>query len=195
MQHGSMQTIADLGPPALNCITRTRSFRALWAALQQFVTARRGAVAVVTALAVTVLVFTFSGLAEIVRTTYVGDTMNRAARAAARAVALVPDTAAAPHLLNSAACAAIQRELDLGAGFDCGAQWELIVDTGLTAKGLLDASEDRDGDMVRVRILWDRLPWEFGRLAPEEVEEDEEDEVAGRLVAIGVASREPETDS
>ena len=157
--------------------------------------ARRGAVAVVTALAISVLVFAFSGLAEIVRTTYVDDTMNRAARAAARAVALVPDSAAAPDVLNSAACAAIQRELDLDAGFDCSTQWDLIIDTGLTAKGLLDSSEDRNGDMVRVRILWDRLPWEFARLASEDDEGDEEDQVTGRLVATGVARREPEADS
>ena len=145
-----------------------------------------------TALAITALVFAFGGLAEIVRTTYVGDTMNRAARAAARAVALVPSSVAPPHVLNSVACAAIQRELDLGSGFDCSAQWVLIVDSGLTAKGLLDDSEVQSGDMVRVRILWDRLPWEFGRPASEV---EEEEEVTGRLVAIGVARREPETDS
>lgn len=195
MPRGSMHTFADSGAPALSCRTRIRSLKATWAAFHRYVKARCGAVAIVTALAISALVFAFGGLAEIVRTTYVGDTMSRAARAAARAVALVPDSAAPSHLLNSAACAAIRRELDLGAGFDCSAQWDLIVDTGLTAKGLLDSSEDRNGDMVRVRLVWDRLPWEFARLASEEEDQDEEVQVTGRLVAIGVARREPEADS
>ena len=195
MPRGSMQTVAESVAPAPSNRTLSRSSGTSRVAFWEFVKARRGAVAVVTALAISVLVFAFSGLAEIVRTTYVDDTMSRAARAAARAVALVPDSAAAPHILNSAACAAIQRELDLDAGFDCSAQWDLIVETGLTAKGLLDSSEDRDGDMVRVRILWDRLPWEFARLASEDDEGDEDEQATGRVVATGVARREPEADS
>lgn len=192
MPNGSMQTVAESVALASGSRTQSRPSGASWAAFQRFLEARCGAVAVVTALAIAVLIFAFGGLAEIVRTAYVDDTMNRAARAAARAVALVPDSASPPHILNSAACAAIQRELDLGTGFDCSAQWELIVDTGLTAKGLLDDSEVQSGDMVRVRILWERLPWEFGHPA---FDVDEEDEVSGRLVAVGVARREPETDS
>ena len=192
MPHGSIQTVAVSVALASSSRTRSRSSGASWTAFQRFVKARCGAVAVVTALTITVLVFAFGGLAEIVRTAYVDDTMARAARAAARGVALMPDSAAPPHVLNSAACAAIRRELDLGLGFDCSAQWDLIVDTGLTAKGLLDDSEIQSGNMVRVRIMWNRLPWEFGHPAPED---GEEDEVAGRLVAIGVARREPETDS
>lgn len=143
-------------------------------------------------MAIGVLTIAFGGLVEIMRTAYVGDTMDRAARAAARAVALVPDTAATPDVLHSTACAAIRRELDLGPAFDCNTQWVLAVDTGLTAKGLLEDSEDRDGDMVRVRIQWDRQPWDIVHSL---TNEDGEDDELGRLIAIGVARGEPETDS
>ena len=88
-----MQAVAESDAPASSKRTRSRSSGATWAAFHQFVKTRRAAVAVVTALAITVLVFAFGGLAEIVRTTYVGDTMNRAARAAARAVAFISSAA------------------------------------------------------------------------------------------------------
>ncbi len=89
---GSMQTVAESGALAFSCRTGIPSSGASWATFQKFVTARCGAVAIETALAVTLLVFPIGGLADPVRTAYVGDTKNRAIRA----VALVPDGAASP---------------------------------------------------------------------------------------------------
>ena len=192
MPRGSSLTAVASVTPALRHRARIPSSGGLWAALWAFVTARCGVVAIETAMAMAVLIVTFGGLVEIVRTAHVGDTMDRAARAAARAVALVPDAAATPQALHSTACAAIRQELDLDADFDCSSRWVLAVDTGLTAKGLLEDSEDRDGDMVRVRILWDRLPWDTDRSL---TDEDGEDDEVGRLIAIGVARGEPEMDS
>lgn len=90
MPHGSMQTIAESGALAFSCQTRIRSTGASWTAFQSLVKARCGGAAVEIALAVGVLVFTFGGLAEIVRTTCVSDTMN----GAARTFALLQDGAA-----------------------------------------------------------------------------------------------------
>lgn len=193
-RESSLAVVAPVAP-ALSCRTRFLSSRASWAAIRGFVTTRCGAVAIETALALSVLIIAFGALVEIVRTAYAGDIMDRAARAAARAVALVPAAAATPHALHSTACAAIRRELDLAPEFDCSTEWVLAVDTGLTAKGLLEDSEDRDGDMVRVRILWDRLPWDIHRsLTDEDEDEDAEDDEVGRLIAIAVARSEPEAE-
>lgn len=134
-----------------------------------------------------VLVGAFAGLAEIVHTAYVSDTMSRAARAAARAVALVPETGANRGALGSVVCSAIRRELNLDAGFDCGSRWALTVDTGLTPKSLLDGQsrDDSAGDMVVVRIAWNREPWALAQPA------DADEAETLRKFAIGVARSEP----
>ena len=154
--------------------------------------ARRGAVAVETALAAAVLIVAFGGLAEIVREAYVADRMDRAARAAAHAVALVPQEDIRPNALDSIVCAAIRRELVLDDDFDCAARWALTVDTGLTPKDLLEPElpdpDARAGDMVAVRIAWNRAPWEVHRLVNQLSGDDSE---VARQIAVGVARHEP----
>ncbi len=128
------------------------------ASLLPFAGSRRGAVTLEAALAISVLVIAFAGLAEIVRASYVGDMMGRAAWAAARAVALTPDAAADGA---QAACAAIRRELDLADDFDCANRWTLTVETGLAPSALLDAAgtgagtgsgAGGGGEMILVRL-------------------------------------------
>ena len=156
-----------------------RTARAAWI----FWKARDGAVAVETAVAITILVVALAGVMEIVRSAYVADTMGRAARAAARAVALTPDAKAGT--LGSVACAAIRRELHLDEGFDCSARWNLTIDTGLAPAALHQSGGGREGDMVRVRIAWDPEPL-TGLLSA--LREDAGE--SAREIAIGIARRE-----
>ena len=157
-------------------------------AARAFGRARRGALAVETAVTISVLVFVFAGLMEIVHSAYVSDTMSRAARAAARAVALVPQDDASPGTLDTVACTAIRRELDLAEGFDCGTRWTLTVDTDLTPASMLaGGAGEAGGDMVVVRIAWNQEPWNLGRLA---AALDEEEEAPPQAMAVGVARRE-----
>lgn len=125
---------------------------------------RGAAAAVPTAITVSLLVLAFVGLMEIVHSAYAADRMARAARAAAQAVALVPDRAASATTLESVACAAIRRELDLDAGFACGTAWTLSVKGNIAPQALLDAQAGGSGDLVVVRIGWARTPWQLGRL-------------------------------
>ena len=156
-----------------------RTARAAWI----FWKARDGAVAVETAVAITVLVVAFAGVMELVRSAYVADTMGRAARAAARAVALTPDSGAGT--LGSVACAAIRRELHLDEGFDCSARWDLAIDTGLAPAALHQGGGGPEGDMVRVRIAWDPEPL-AGLLSA--LSEDEGE--SPRKISIGIARQE-----
>ena len=153
--------------------------RAAWI----FCKARDGSVAVEAAVAIMVLVVAFAGVMEIVRSAYVADTMGRAARAAARAVALAPDAKAGT--LGSVACAAIRRELHLDEGFDCSARWNLTIDTGLAPAALHQSGGGREGDMVRVRIAWDPEPLTglLSALSEDEGETPQE-------IAIAVARQE-----
>ena len=172
----------------------SRILRHSWIAARAFPGARRGATAIETALTVSVLVLVFAGLMEIVRAAWVSDTMARAARAAARAVALVPDAEANPGTLGSVACAAIRRELDLAEDFDCGAKWTLTVDTDLTPVAMLEGGNPIEGEaeegMVVVRIGWNQEPWQIGRLVPRT---DEENPEPTSRIAVGVARQEPGT--
>lgn len=168
----------------------SRIFRNCW----QAAGACRGAAAIETTLTVSVLVLVFAALMEIVHSAYVSDNMNRAARAAARAIALVPEAEASAGRIDSVACTAIRRELSLAEDFDCGSRWSLTVDTGLTPAAMLEGGSSADGEvgggMVVVRIAWNREPWEIGRLV---VGTDEEDAEPARQIAVGVALQEPET--
>ncbi len=160
-----------------------RVARAFWRA-------RRGGLAVETAVTVSMLILVFAGLMEVVHSAYVSDTMGRAARAAARAIALVPQDDARPGTLDTVACTAIRRELDLAESFNCGTHWTLTVDTDLTPAAMLAGGEtgedDAEGDMVVVRIAWNEEPWDFVRLVAALDGEEE----AVQAMAIGVARRE-----
>ena len=139
--------------------------RRLRRAARGFLREKRASVAIEAAIAITVLVLGFGALMEIVRTSYADDRMGRAARAAARALALDP---------AADACAAIRGELRLAGDFACstqssGAQSSGVsvrVDRGVnptTLPATLDAAATTGtGDMVLIRIGWTREPWRFG---------------------------------
>ena len=124
---------------------------------------QRGSLAIEATLAVSVLVLVVAVLFEAVMAVYEIDYMDRAARTAARAVALAPGSQGNASGVQTIACDAIKRELDLPASFDCTVGWTLTVDTRLTPQNLLagasPAPANRTGDMVRVSIEWDSDLW------------------------------------
>ena len=134
-----------------------------------------------------VLVVGFAGLMEIVHASFTDDRMGRAARAAARALALDP---------SADACAPIRRELRLADDFVCGTA--LRVDLGVGPGALpatLDAGATKGtGDMVLVRI-GNRDMWSFeGSVQDanaddglEDADDDAADAGTVRMVAIGLA--------
>ena len=157
--------------------------------VRAFLNERGAAAAVPTAVTVSLLIAAFVGLMEIVHSAYSADRMARAARAAARAVALLPDRAASASTLEAIACAAIRRELALDAGFHCGTTWTLSVKGNIAPQTLLDAQAGGSGDLVVVRIGWDRAPWQLGRLLGGS---DGGQAAASREFAVAVARHESE---
>ena len=144
-----------------------------------------------------ILVVGFAGLMEIVQACYTDDRMSRAARAAARVLALNP-SAGDP---SAVACTAIRRELRLAEDFDCNTAWTLTVDRGVSPSTLpatLDTSVATDtGDMVLVRIGWNRELLSFGEpVRDANAEEGTEDDEAGTRtvseIAMGLARCEIE---
>ena len=107
------------------------------------------------AIAISVLVAAFASLMAIVQESYATDRMGRAARAVAHAVAL---DAQADH------CAAIRRELGLAADFDCGSEWQITVDVGVSPSDLSTmlaggtVSGTANGELILVRIGWKPEP-------------------------------------
>ena len=149
-----------------------------------FLAAGRGGAAFESALALSLLVALFAGLMGIAHSVYGDDRMGRAARAAARAVALEADasTATKPAVLQGIACRAIRDELDLAKDFDCSA-WTLDVKANLTPSTLSKGSNPGDaGDMVLVQIQWEQAPWTQALSALDG---------SGKRIATGVARREP----
>lgn len=162
-------------------VPRGRPGRSLTAV---FFRVERGGVAVESAVAIAVLVVLFGGLMAIVHAAYTDDRMGRAARVAARAVALETDTSLGQAALVPIACNAIRQELDLQPDFDCAATWTVTITTGLTAAALATGinADGETGDMVLVELGWSQLPW--ARAA-------ELLEGSGAGTATGVARREP----
>ena len=151
-------------------------------ALGHFVQARRGVVAVESAAAIVALVVVLGGLMAIAHAAYSDDRMSRAARAAARAVALVTDTSATQSVLESTACDAIRKELDLASDFDCKAEWKGYRVKADLKPSTLEAGTNGSGDagdMVLVEIEWPPADW------TEVVFDD------NPWIATGVARREP----
>ena len=134
-----------------------------------------------------VLMVGFGGLAEIVQASYTDDRMGRAARAAARALSLNP---------SADACASIRSELRLAEDFDCGAEWELTVYRGVAPDGLPATPEasvaEGTGDLVLIRIGWDRDRWSFDGFlrdanADTDADADADADETVPMVAIGLA--------
>ena len=149
-----------------------------------------GTTTIEAALCLGVVVIAFVGLMEIVGAAFESDRMERAAQAAARAIALDPRN---PDP-GGVGCAAIRGELRLPASFDCRAEWpDLAIDLDvqpdeLPATGLMDSGgaltrvTSNTGDLVLVRIPWVRNPFSFegaDRIEPV------------TLVAMGLARNEP----
>ncbi len=130
---------------------------------RDFWRARCASVAIESAAVVSVLVVVAGGLMEVFSSVYMNETMNRAARAAARAIALSPSVQNDAAAVQTLACEAIRRELDLPGDLDCSTAWTMTVDTGLTTDDLLNGAspDSRNGDMVRIHIAWHRQPWSF----------------------------------
>ena len=142
--------------------------------------------AIESAIAVMFLIVGFAGVMEIVHAGYTHDRIARAARAAARTLALDPTVDA---------CAPIRRELDLEDDFDClTASWTLRVDRGVAVDALpatLDAdATEGSGDMVLVRIGWNRELWSSDVFAQNA--DDAADAGTVSVVAIGLARCEAE---
>ncbi|MDE0058719.1 MAG: pilus assembly protein [Defluviicoccus sp.] len=165
---------------------RRRIARQGGCAALDFWRARRASVAVETAVVISVLILAAGGLMEIYSSLYTTENMNRAARAAARAVALSPDQQANAGAIGTVACDAIKHELGLNEEFECSPGWTVTVDTGLTTGNLLsgESPEERTGDMVRVTIAWHRQAWTFNA-------EPSESDATPREVSIGTARSEP----
>ena len=146
----------------------------LGAALRRFWRGEHGAVAIESAIAMVILVVGFAGLMEIMQASYADDRMARAARAAARVLALNP---------GADACSAIRRELDLAKDFECEPGWTLNVELGVSPNSLSatlgDSAAAGTGDMVLVRIGWNRKAFSFGGDGHEaDDSEDTEDDAA-----------------
>lgn len=152
-------------------------------ALRAFLRARRGGVAIESALSLAALVTVFAGLMAVAHAAYEDDRMGRAARAAARAVALVTDSAATQATLDSAACSAIRPELGLADDFDC-TTWTVSVTAELTPSSLSSGTNTGGitGDMILVTIDWQHAPW---------VQAVRELDGSDGRTATGVARREP----
>ena len=180
----------------------------LRSALRAFSRDHSGSAVVEGAIAISILVGAFVGLMAIVQEIYATERMGRAARAAARAVALNP---------QADTCAAMRSELGLAEGFDCESQWQITIDRGVSPSRLstLIAGETQDesddGELVLVRIGWKQvapetdpnLESELGTIdaetvsgddaAPPSDSSDTESNVAlVSMVAMGVARSEPE---
>lgn len=125
-----------------------------------FFRARCGTVAIESTLAISVLVVVCGGLMAICHAAYTDDRMGRAARAAARAIALTTDASPSQAALTAVACDAIRRELDLDAEFDCAAAWTVTVRMNLTPTALAAGTDAGErGDMILVEIGWQQAPW------------------------------------
>ena len=151
----------------------------LCGAVRRFGRRRCGAVAIETAIGMTVFVVAFAVLMEIVGAVYSRDELARAARAAARALAI--DSTAD-------ACAAVRRELNVGEDYDC-----LTMETyHEIAPEMLPATLDAppvegSGELVLVTIGWTGPPWSLSAFS-----QGGDGQNAGDIqgIVMGVARRE-----
>ena len=152
-----------------------------------------GAASVEAAITIGAFVFAFAGLMEVVGATYENDAMERAAQAAARAVALSPFS---PNP-KDVACAAIRGELQYDDAFICTTKWpNFTVDKDvkpdelpdrLLENGTVKAVGGNTGDMVLVRIPWSRNLFSFEA----GYDPDAAVPVTETKVAMGLARAEP----
>lgn len=167
---------ASCGPPRRPRLAGLRN------AASRFRRRQRGSVAIESALGITVLVVSLAVVMEITSAAYESDRMSRAARAAARSVALNPQ--AGPAQAGTIACSSIIRELALPTGFVCNAEWKIDINAGLLPADLPKTLDPNlgtvagTGDMVFVRIGWYRDAFTPGKPAVP-------------MLSIGLARSEP----
>ena len=153
--------------------------------LPAFWRGRRGSVAVETVVAVSLSVVAFAGVMQIVHSAWVSDRMDRAARAAARAIALAPDADESTH--KGYTCNEIRKERGLGEEFDCDTELDISIESKLRPEDLLsDGGTNSDGaagQLVLVRIAWSAGSWNPGTLVSG-------DDPNSRPFAIGIARLE-----
>ena len=197
-----IRTDSDLRPAGRPTRRVSRSKRGpagLGAAIRRFWRGEHGGATIESAVSLLILVVGFASLVEIVQACYTDDRMSRAARAAARVLAMNPsaDDASA----KAVACTAIRSELGLAEVFDCNTAWTITVDRGVSPSTLpatIDASvTPGTGDMVLVRIGWNREPLSFDGLvrdanAEDSTEDDESGTGTVSETAIGLARCEIE---
>ena len=157
-------------------------------AARGFWRARRASVAIEAALSMGTPIVAFAVLMEVVGAIYADDYMDRAARAAARAIAFEVNNQSDPAVLPDIACDAIKQELHLDSMFDCGQSWNLTIETALTAQDLLSGQPPANptGEMVRVTIGWHRTPLSFDAAIHNNQQQGIPNEVA-----VAVARAEP----
>lgn len=155
------------------------------------------------AIAISILVAAFASLMAIVQESYVTDRLARAARAAARAVALDP---------GADACAAIRRELHLAESFDCTDRWQITIDRDVDPAGLSALIAGTEGNtIVSGELVLVRIGWKQTGSASDAASETENASAGGEstsgddsentdpvqtapvpMVAMGIARNEPE---
>ena len=154
--------------------------------------------AIETALSISVLVLALAALMGIVQSVYTTDQLGRAARAAARTIALLPGAPASETVLQARACEAIRRELHLDPDVDCAARWAITIDSYPTPQALLAGTAGGEeappgggnGDMVLVRIGWSRASSLLGWLASDANAEEDAESPPVSMVVMGVARNE-----
>ena len=163
------------------CLPRFES-RRWWRSVRRFARGQCAVAAIEAALGITVLAVTLAVLMEIVDEIYTSDQMARAARAAARALAIDA---------GADACVAIRRELNRGDDFDCGT--ELTVQDYLeVTPEMLPATLDAGavgggGELVLYTIAWEEPSWSFSAFL--QGEGGQNAEPSSRIV-MGLARRE-----
>ena len=156
--------------------------RCWWRSVRRFARGQCAAAAIEAALGITVLVVTLAVLMEIVDEVYTRDAMARAARAAARALAI--DAGADP-------CVAIRRELNRSENFDCDTQLKAQAYHEVTPE-MLSATLDAGavgggGELVLYTIAWEEPPWSFSAFSQGE---GGQDAGSSRRIVMGLARRE-----
>ena len=152
------------------------------AGMRRFPRAEGGSVAIESALAIVALLFAFAALMQIVSMGSAADRMDRAARAAAQAVAL--DATADP-------CDAMRHELSLDAPTPCASHMKIVVDHDVSPRELPDpldaAAPAGTGDLVLVRLEWSH---DLSPFAPYRNPNDDWFSALASSVSVGVARRE-----
>ena len=154
----------------------------------------RGATAVETVMSIAVLIAMLSGLMAVIQDLYAKDRAERAARAGARAVALLESAPEDQASLEETVCEGMRDELGLDRDHDCSEGWTIEVEAFESPSTLLDGdarAEDsplagEDQDLVLLRII--------ARETPAKTDAEKKKRATGR-VTVAIAQNDRETDT